>query len=144
MPKIFQTKNVFCFPFLFNPTFKYLLFNNEIVGQIPTSLYEIKTLKTLLLNSNKLSGGLSSEVVNMTSLENLSLFDNKMIGQIPFELEKLDKLKEMNISYNMFNGLTSRNLAVLDTLNMTMINDKGVAVLLEVNTGKNTAIASED
>jgi len=29
-------------------------------------------------------------------------------------------------------------------LNMTMINDKGVAVLLEVNTGKNTAIASED
>jgi hypothetical protein len=44
----------------------------------------------------------------------------------------------------MFNGLISRNLAVLDTLNMTMINDKGVAVLLEVSTSKNTAIASED
>jgi hypothetical protein len=36
----------------------------------------------------------------------------------------------------MFNGLISRNLAILDTLNMTMLNDKGVAVLLEVNTSK--------
>jgi hypothetical protein len=44
----------------------------------------------------------------------------------------------------MFNGLISRNLAILDTLNMTMLNDKGVAVLLEVSTSKNTAIASED
>jgi hypothetical protein len=32
----------------------------------------------------------------------------------------------------MFNGLISRNLAILDTLNMTMLNDKGVAVLLEL------------
>jgi hypothetical protein len=36
----------------------------------------------------------------------------------------------------MFNGLISRNLAILDTLNMTMLNDKGVAVLLEVSTSK--------
>jgi hypothetical protein len=43
----------------------------------------------------------------------------------------------------MFNGLISRNLAILDT-HMTMLNDKGVAVLLEVSTSKNTAIASED
>ncbi|MFV8358486.1 Two component regulator three Y domain protein, partial [Flavobacterium sp. XS1P32] len=86
----------------------------------------------------------SNEVQNLASLENLSLFDNKMNGQVPLELEKLDNLKEMNISYNMFNGLISKNLAILDTLNMTMLNDKGVAVLLEVSTSKNTAIASED
>jgi hypothetical protein len=72
-------------------------------------VYDIKTLKTLLLNSNKLSGVLSNEVENMAS-ENLSLFDNKMNGQVPLELEKLNNLKEMNISYNMFNGLISRNL----------------------------------
>jgi hypothetical protein len=38
----------------------------------------------------------------------------------------------MNISYNQFSGLISRKLAVLDTLNMTMVNDKGVAILLDV------------
>jgi hypothetical protein len=55
-------------------------------------------------------------------LENLSLFENQMEGQVPFDLE--NNLKEMNISYNKFSGLISRKLAVLDTLNMTMLNDK--------------------
>ena len=32
----------------------------------------------------------------------------------------------------MFSGLISRRLAVLDTLNMTMVNDKGLAVLMNV------------
>jgi Leucine-rich repeat (LRR) protein len=120
------------------------LYNNDIAGQIPTSLYEISTLKTLLLSSNKLTGKLSDKVGNFKSLENLSLFDNNLEGQVPFELEKLNNLKEMNISYNMFSGLVSRNLATLDTLNMTMINDKGVAVLLDVTIDKNKAFASGD
>jgi hypothetical protein len=80
----------------------------------------------------------------MTALENLSLFDNKMIGQVPFELENLNNLKEMNISYNKFNGLVSKDLAVLDTLNMTMLNEQGITVLLSVSTDRNSAIVSED
>jgi hypothetical protein len=97
----------------------------------------------LLLNSNKLTGRLSKEVANMTSLENLSLFENNMDGQVPFDLEKLSNLKEMNISYNMFSGLVSRNLAKLDTLNMTMINEKGLVVNLPV-VDRNSAYANED
>jgi phage portal protein BeeE len=82
----------------------------------------------------------------MASLENLSLFENNMVGQVPFSLEKLKNLKEMNISYNKFNGLVSRNLAQLDMMNMTMINDKGVATTLQVdtNTRSNSALAAED
>jgi hypothetical protein len=98
----------------------------------------------LLLNSNKLTGKLDKEVANLTSLENLSLFENKMDGQVPFDLEKLNNLKEMNISFNMFNGLVSRNLSQLDTMNMTMINDKGLAVVLPVQIDKNSALANED
>jgi UDP-galactopyranose mutase len=86
---------------------------------------------------------LSKEVANLSHLENLSLFENNMDGQVPFDLEKLNNLKEMNISYNMFSGLVSRNLSQLDTLNMTMINDKGVAVVLPVR-DKNSALASEE
>jgi len=44
----------------------------------------------------------------------------------------------------MFSGLVSRNLAKLDVLNMTMINDKGLAVALNVALDRSTAIASED
>jgi Leucine-rich repeat (LRR) protein len=87
---------------------------------------------------------LDREVSNLSSLETLSLFENKMDGQIPFDLEKLGNLKEMNISYNMFNGLVSKNLSKLDALNMTMINEQGVATTLKVNTDKNSAFAADE
>lgn len=46
----------------------------------------------------------------------------------------------MNISYNRFNGLVSKDLAVLDTLNMTMLKEQGIAVLLNVTIDRNSAI----
>jgi hypothetical protein len=67
-----------------------------------------------------------------------------MDGQVPFDLEKLNHLKEMNISYNKFNGLVSKNLSKLDTLNMTMINEQGLATTLQVDMTKNTAIATDE
>jgi hypothetical protein len=71
-------------------------------------------------------------------------FENKMDVTVPFDLEKLKNLKEMNISYNMFNGFVSRNLAKLDTLNMTMINEQGVATTLKVSIDKNSAYAADE
>jgi hypothetical protein len=59
-------------------------------------------------------------------------------------LENLSNLKEMNISYNMFSGLTSRRLAMLDTLNMTMLNDEGIAVLMNVSMEVERPLVSED
>ena len=100
-------------------------------------------MKTLLLNSNKFIGKLGDEIANLTQLETLSLFDNKMEGQVPFDIEKLNNLKEMNISYNMFSGFVSKNLAQLDTLNMKMINNEGLAVVLKVK-DKNSALANEE
>jgi len=104
----------------------------------------LKNLKVLYLNSNKLSGTLNAEISNMVSLQQLSLFDNKMNGQVPFDIAKLNNLKEMNISYNQFSGFVSKDLAKLDMLNMTMINNKGVAQALKVSTERNTAIVSEE
>ena len=72
------------------------------------------------------------------------MFENNLDGQVPFDLEKLSNLKEMNISYNMFSGLVSRKLAVLDTLNLTMVNDRGVAVLMDVKMEIERPLVSED
>jgi hypothetical protein len=38
----------------------------------------------------------------------------------------------------------SKDLAVLDTLNMTMLNEQGITVLLNVSMDRNSAIVSED
>jgi hypothetical protein len=56
----------------------------------------------------------------------------------------LVNLKEMNISYNMFNGLVSKNLSKLDTFNMTMVNEQGVATTLKVGNDKNSAFAADE
>ena len=109
------------------------LFDNEIEGELPSSFYTIKTLKVVLLNGNKLSGRLQASIKNMIDLENLSLFDNKMTGGIPAELETMSHLKEMNLSYNCFSGRVSKQLIALDALNMTMLDENGAVILLDVN-----------
>jgi hypothetical protein len=112
------------------------LFNNQIEGTLPDSVYEISTLKVLLLNNNKFSGSLSPKIVNFNSLENLSLFDNNFEGEIPNELENLNHLSEMNLSYNKFKGSVSKKLTLLDALNMTMFDENGNPFLLDVNKEK--------
>jgi hypothetical protein len=108
------------------------LFSNQIAGALPDSVYEISTLKLLLLNNNKFSGSLSPKIGNFNSLENLSLFDNNFKGEIPKELENLTHLSEMNLSYNKFKGSVSKRLTVLDSLNMTMFDENGNPFLLDV------------
>ena len=112
------------------------LFNNQIEGSLPGSLYEISTLKVLLLNNNKLSGSLSNKVRNFHSLENLSLFANNFTGDIPEDLENLQHLSEMNLSYNQFQGSASKKIALLDSLNLTMLDKNGNPFLLEINAEK--------
>jgi hypothetical protein len=44
----------------------------------------------------------------------------------------------------MFSGLVSSRLVVLDTLNLTMFNDRGVAVLMDVRMETERPLVSED
>ncbi|GGE96186.1 hypothetical protein GCM10011518_01850 [Flavobacterium limi] len=112
------------------------LFNNEIKGNLPESVYEIPNLKILLLNNNKFSGSLSHKIENFNSLVNLSLFDNNFEGEIPKELQNLQNLSEMNLSYNKFKGSVSKKLTLLDALNMTMLDENGNPFLLDVTEEK--------
>ena len=56
----------------------------------------------------------------------------------------MNKLKEMNISYNNFNGAISTKLSNKDALNMTMLNEQGVASALKIDMSKDKAIVSEE
>ena len=62
------------------------------------------------------------------------------------DLEKIKNLREMNLSYNRFSGAVSKHLADLDKMHLTMVNDQGTAVALEVKPSlkSNTAIAEEE
>jgi hypothetical protein len=77
-------------------------------------------------------------------LQNLSLFNNGFEGEIPQGLEKLHNLSEMNLSYNKFAGGVSKNLALLDALNMTMFDENGNMFLLELNAEKDNTVIIEN
>ncbi len=50
----------------------------------------------------------------------------------------------MNLSYNQFKGSVSKDLILLDTLNMTMFDENGNPFLLEINTEKETTIVTQN
>ena len=61
------------------------------------------------------------------------MFDNDFTGVIPPEIEKLANLAELNLSYNKFTGEVSKKIALLDALNVTMMDENGNPFLLEIN-----------
>ncbi|KAI6676325.1 hypothetical protein NL676_037121 [Syzygium grande] len=81
------------------------LAGNNISGTIPPRICGwLPYLVSLDLSSNGLEGSLPSELANCKFLNNLELSDNKLSGTIPPELAKLQRLKTFSIAGNDLNG----------------------------------------
>ncbi|TYI12992.1 hypothetical protein ES332_A08G026900v1 [Gossypium tomentosum] len=60
--------------------------NSYLFGIIKTTLFgNLVALESLDLSSNKLSGGIPSQMTNLTFLEVLNLSNNNLVGPIPYE-----------------------------------------------------------
>ncbi len=70
---------------------------NRLTGQIPPSLYDVKSLLQLDLNDNQMTGQLRSDVANWQAMTYLQLNSNKFTGTIPSELGQMKQLREYNI-----------------------------------------------
>jgi Leucine-rich repeat (LRR) protein len=62
--------------------------NNNLVGQIPPELGNLKGLDELFLHNNQLSGPIPPELGNLKGLDKLFLHNNQLSGPIPPELGK--------------------------------------------------------
>ncbi|XP_027922904.1 receptor-like protein EIX2 [Vigna unguiculata] len=83
--------------------------SNKLKGDIPASLGSICTLKTLYLNSNSLSGKISSFIQNTSrcnnpALEVLDLSNNLIIGEIPESIGLLHQLQFLFLEENYLEG----------------------------------------
>ena len=70
-----------------------LLNSNRLSGSIPTELGNLTGLEDLRLHNNKLSGTIPTELGQLSSLTSLSLGDNQLSGSIPTELGNLTDLQ---------------------------------------------------
>ena len=66
--------------------------NNQVTGNIPSSLSDLANLSILDLSHNRLTGELPPSLGHMTNLAGLYINDNQLSGDIPSSLGNLTKL----------------------------------------------------
>uniref|UniRef100_A0ACD5YB17 Uncharacterized protein n=1 Tax=Avena sativa TaxID=4498 RepID=A0ACD5YB17_AVESA len=82
------------------------LHDNEMSGELDTSLWNLPLLKALSLASNGLTGDIRPGICKLTSLMLLDLSDNYFIGHIPNCSDMLP-LRFLSVSGNSLSGIPS-------------------------------------
>ncbi|KAL6124216.1 hypothetical protein ACLB2K_076731 [Fragaria x ananassa] len=80
------------------------LSSNRLTGGIPSEITSLVGLVSLNLSRNSLTGEIPLEIGNLKSLDSLDLSRNKLHGGIPMSLAHIDRLGAMNLSYNNLSG----------------------------------------
>ncbi|KAK9913944.1 hypothetical protein M0R45_037743 [Rubus argutus] len=83
------------------------LSRNDLGLPIPEWLFNHKDLTNLNLGYNHFGGPIPGGIVNMTSLSFLDISHNQFIGTLPETIGQLKMLTVLDISYNSFEGVVS-------------------------------------
>eukprot|EP00980_Cylindrotheca_fusiformis_P019089 scaffold6440_cov124-Cylindrotheca_fusiformis.AAC.3 len=75
------------------------------MGEIPTEVGLLSSLEYLLLGYNSLSGTLTTELFQLTKLEQLDLLLNDITGPIPSEVGLAANLRTLDLGYNKITGI---------------------------------------
>ncbi|OMO72956.1 hypothetical protein COLO4_27359 [Corchorus olitorius] len=134
--KVCELTGVSCWNAKENRIISLQLTSMKLSGQLPDSLKYCRSLQTLDLSKNALSGPIPSDIcswlpylvhldlsgnsfsgsippqiVNCKFLNDLVLDDNNLSGSIPFELARLDRLKRFSVANNDLSGSIPSDLA---------------------------------
>ncbi|GMN72727.1 hypothetical protein TIFTF001_054784 [Ficus carica] len=80
------------------------LSSNKLTGEIPGEIIELHGLISLNLSRNNLSGQIPAGVGQLNSLDALDLSRNHFSGKIPSSLSELDRLNTLDLSSNNLSG----------------------------------------
>ncbi|KAH9745258.1 Receptor-like protein 6 [Citrus sinensis] len=81
-----------------------ILSNNSFVGEIPTSIANLKGLRNLDFSNNNLQRRIPSSLSNLTAIESMDLSSNMLSGNIPQQLSELTSLEFFDVSDNLLTG----------------------------------------
>ncbi|KAF8412998.1 hypothetical protein HHK36_000970 [Tetracentron sinense] len=99
------------------------LSSNQLTGHIPNWLGQLKSLKHLYLGVNSLYGPIPSSLGNMSSLTHLYLHHNELNGTLPESLGLLSELEELDIQSNSLGGIvTETHFAKLSKLKVMVMS----------------------
>ncbi|KAM0866822.1 hypothetical protein ACQ4PT_042394 [Festuca glaucescens] len=78
--------------------------SNRITGSIPDDLLQLSALRAVFLQNNALSGAIPAGVGRLGALERLVLAHNNLSGPIPFALNNLTSLRSLRLEGNRLSG----------------------------------------
>ncbi|KAL5725385.1 hypothetical protein ACHQM5_008534 [Ranunculus cassubicifolius] len=92
------------------------LSNNALSGKVPVQICEwLPYLVSLDLSNNGFFGEIPGEFANCKYLNTLILKENQLSGSIPYELATLNRLKKMNVANNDLTGQIPSFLSEFDS-----------------------------
>jgi hypothetical protein len=98
---------------------------NNLAGEIPVELEDLKNLNYLNLWGNQLTGTIPPNLGALKSLTYLDFLSNQLTGSIPPELGNLTNLQELLISNNQLTGTIPKELGnLLDLTSLVLCQNK--------------------
>lgn len=92
------------------------LINNNLKGELPSSIGNLKHLKVLNLHNNSISGKIPTSVGNLDKLIQLNLSMNTFQGNVPEELSEIENLEYLYIYSNDLTGSIPDKISQLPKL----------------------------
>lgn len=100
---------------------------NQLSGAIPESLYSIDGLSNINLSQNEIEGKLSQKIGNLKNLFILNLSDNKLLGKIPESLFSIEFLINLYLDRNNFNGEIPKSIGQLKYLSILSLSHNNIS-----------------
>lgn len=94
------------------------LIGNDLIGQIPPEISQLRSIQYLALNGNCLYGTIPPEFGTMPNLLSLELHGNGLSGELPVELYNMSTLQLLNVAmqYQFANVCYMSDGTVVNTL----------------------------
>ena len=96
---------------------------NQLSGELPESLGDLRNLQSLSVYDNDLSGELPSSLGNLTNLQSLGLGENDFSGPLPSSLGNLTNLESLTLDDNQLSGALPSSLGNLTNLRLLYLDN---------------------
>ncbi|KAG9141972.1 hypothetical protein Leryth_009317 [Lithospermum erythrorhizon] len=102
---------------------------NDLTGDLPTSIGLLESLQYLLLWHNSFTGSVPETIGKLSSLKQLYLSDNKMSGNITENLGQLSSLIDLDLSENPWGGIITE----AHMMNLSSLKEFSIGIKLSNN-----------